>query len=49
MFSCFTERKLVKSYYKFRKHSCCYGFFGAIGSYISGSALRETLDQLEMS
>ena len=29
---------MVKTYHKFRKHSCCYGF----------SALRETLHQLAM-
>ena len=40
--------KLIKSYYRFRKHSRCFGFFGAIGSYISGSALEEILSQLGM-
>ena len=26
---------------KFRKHSCCYDFFDAVGSYISGRVLEE--------
>ena len=38
-----STRNLIRSYYKFRQHSRCYGFFGAIGSYISGSTLEETL------
>ena len=28
--------------------TCCYGFFGAIGSYISGSALEKALCELGM-
>ena len=43
-----STKKLVKSYYKVTKHLCCYGLFGTVGSYISGSALEETLYQLGM-